>query len=135
MSEFHKNLLKSIKSGLSEDEALASMTIHPAKICGISKYTGTLEEGKMANFFIVNGSSYFVNSPEIHSTWTSGMPDLFLNRKKSNDSNGTKVLSRKTGHANIFETKLNSPIRTPEIVLFQNFLPLDLRKQRHTSQP
>ena len=46
--EFHKNLLKSISRGLTEQEAIAALTINPAKICGISAFTGTLDAGKMA---------------------------------------------------------------------------------------
>ena len=63
------------------------MTIHPAKLCGISKFCGSLEAGKMANFFILNGSSYFVDSPKIHSTWTNGTPEIFLDQENTEDTN------------------------------------------------
>jgi imidazolonepropionase-like amidohydrolase len=41
--------------GLSKEEALSSITSNPAKIFGIDKITGTIEEGKDANIIVSKG--------------------------------------------------------------------------------
>ena len=99
VSEFHKNLLKCIANGLSEKDALASLTINPANLCGISDFTGTLEKGKMANFFIIDGPSYFVASPQVHSTWIEGVRKIIVNQKLI-DKNETRNCLNKLTHKN-----------------------------------
>jgi hypothetical protein len=42
--------------GLSEDEALKSVTLYPAQILGAADKLGSLDVGKHANFFIADGS-------------------------------------------------------------------------------
>ena len=49
---FFKNLSLAIKSGLSEKDALNALTTIPAKLIGVENILGTLEKGKIANFFI-----------------------------------------------------------------------------------
>ncbi|MCK5127047.1 MAG: amidohydrolase family protein [candidate division Zixibacteria bacterium] len=68
---FLTNLRKAVKRGLSEETALASLTITPAEICGIGDLAGTLETGKLANFFICDGN-IFNEKCEIYSVWTAG---------------------------------------------------------------
>lgn len=45
-----------VKSGLTEDEALKSITIYPAQICGVADRVGSLEAGKDADIAIFNGN-------------------------------------------------------------------------------
>ena len=121
VSEFHKNLLKCIANGLSEKDALASLTINPANLCGISDFTGTLEKGKMANFFIIDGPSYFVASPQVHSTWIEGVPDRFIYNPKVIDKNQTTVLSKEIDQNNKFTSKIEGFVKNPQSTLFRNF--------------
>ena len=44
-----------IRNGVSRDEALAAMTIEPARILGIDKEVGSIEIGKTANLQILTG--------------------------------------------------------------------------------
>ncbi len=44
-----------VKTGLSRDDALAALTISPAKILGIEETHGTIEKGKVANLLIFDG--------------------------------------------------------------------------------
>ncbi len=120
VSEFHKNLLKCIANGLSEKDALASLTINPANLCGISNFTGTLEEGKMANFFIIEGPSYFVASPQVHSTWIEGVPERFIVSQKVIDKNETKELSEQIDHKK-FTLNKKGFIKNHKTALFKNF--------------
>ncbi|MGB0354752.1 MAG: amidohydrolase family protein [Opitutales bacterium] len=119
--EFHKNLLKSISRGLTEQEALAALTINPAKICGISAFTGTLDAGKMANFFIINGESYFTEKPQLHSTWIAGKAELYDLQPKEEDANKTSTISNKDKLLASYPSAKRGPIDQPDLVLFENF--------------
>lgn len=52
--EILPNIRKMVEAGLSEDAALAALTINNARILGIDKATGSLEPGKSANIVIAN---------------------------------------------------------------------------------
>lgn len=45
-----------VKSGMEEEEALKSITIYPAQICGVEKRVGSLKKGKDADIAIFNGN-------------------------------------------------------------------------------
>lgn len=70
-SEFKKNLREALKRGLSEADALAALTVIPAELCGITSDAGTLEQGKLANFFITSGN-YFDKETIVYSVWVGG---------------------------------------------------------------
>lgn len=71
-SEFMAALKKATEYGLGEDEALAALTTNPAKILGLDKRLGTLEPGKMGNFFICQDKLFGEKDPEIYETWING---------------------------------------------------------------
>lgn len=48
--------------GLGVDEAIKALTLHPAQIFGISDRLGSIEAGKMANLFIVDGDPFELTS-------------------------------------------------------------------------
>jgi imidazolonepropionase-like amidohydrolase len=121
LEEFHKNLLKSISRGLTEEDALAALTINPAKICGISAFTGTLDAGKMANFFIVNGNSYFVKEPEVHSTWIAGVGEIHKRKSQEKDAKKTTHDLNKTKLTARYPNSKRGPIEKPEVILFKQF--------------
>jgi len=68
---FFAALQKSIQQGLTEDQALASLTTVPAKLLGIDGVVGTIQPGKIANFILVEGS-LFDSKPKIRDVWVSG---------------------------------------------------------------
>lgn len=45
-----------VKSGLKEEEALKSITIYPAQICGVDNRVGSLKKGKDADIAIFDGN-------------------------------------------------------------------------------
>lgn len=47
---------KGVKYGLTEDEALATITLNPAKILGIDKWVGSIEKGKQADIAVFSKS-------------------------------------------------------------------------------
>jgi imidazolonepropionase-like amidohydrolase len=68
---FWNNLRKAIKYGLSEKEALRSLTETPAALLGVSDKTGSLKKGKLANFIITNGD-VFDKEAIIYENWIKG---------------------------------------------------------------
>jgi imidazolonepropionase-like amidohydrolase len=46
---------KTLKYGMSESDALKTITIFPAKMLGIDSYVGSLEKGKNADLAIFDG--------------------------------------------------------------------------------
>jgi len=56
--DFMKNLRLMIENGLSEEAALAALTINTARILGIERHAGTIEQGKLANLVIATDSLF-----------------------------------------------------------------------------
>ncbi len=75
---FLKNLRKAIEAGLSEEQALKALTQTPAKTLNIYDQVGSLEKGKLANFFIAS-DKIFAEKTKIHHHWIQGKPFIFSN--------------------------------------------------------
>ncbi len=90
--EFLKNLKTTIKKGLSKDEALKSLTTRPASLININDKIGTLEAGKIANFFI-SSNDIFENG-EIYENWTAGEQHI-INKKSEFDIRGYYTFNSK----------------------------------------
>ena len=69
--DFRKNLSHSVSRGLSEEEALASLTTVPAQAFGQSKRLGKIAPGYMANLVITDGN-YFNKNSTVKSIWIEG---------------------------------------------------------------
>ena len=78
--------------GLSREKALASITIEPAKVCGISHRLGTLEKGKEATFIRTSGDLLDIRTSVLGMVMQGGQVSLesrhtrlnsrYLNRPK-----------------------------------------------------
>ncbi len=93
--QFRKNLLKAIKCGLPEDEALKALTITPAKLIGCDDMLGTLEKGKIANFLIAS-SKIFDPECVVYENWVQGVKYI-LKDSKLPDLKGEYSLSLSNG--------------------------------------
>ena len=71
VGKLYENLHQAIERGLTADQALAALTVAPAKLLGIADRAGTLESGKMANLIEVEGD-LFVEKPKIRAVWIEG---------------------------------------------------------------
>ncbi|RZK46593.1 MAG: amidohydrolase, partial [Pedobacter sp.] len=69
--DFWANLRIAIENGLTEKQALLSVTEVPAKMLGISDKVGSLEKGKLANFLITS-ENIFKSSNIIYENWVQG---------------------------------------------------------------
>ena len=69
--DFRKNLSKAVKRGLSQADALASLTTSPAKAFGQSKRLGKIAPGFIANLVVTDGS-YFNEQSKVKSVWIGG---------------------------------------------------------------
>lgn len=71
LQDFWKNIRLALANGLSEKQALLSLTEIPAGMLGISAQTGTLEKGKLANFLITSAPLFRPESV-IYENWVQG---------------------------------------------------------------
>ncbi len=68
---FWKNLRKAISYGLSEKQALKSLTTIPAEMLGLTNELGKLKAGYIANFIITSGN-LFDEKTVIYENWIQG---------------------------------------------------------------
>src|SRR5690606_6158259 len=78
--EFLNNIKKAVKHGLPKSQALKSLTQIPAKYLNIDEITGTLEEGKLANFIVVKGDLF--TDGEIYENWIRGEKNEIKDKNK-----------------------------------------------------
>ncbi|SFG56689.1 amidohydrolase family protein [Pedobacter insulae] len=69
--EFWTNIQQAIAHGLTEKQALMSVTEVPAAILGISDKVGSIEKGKLANFLITS-DNLFKTGNIIYENWVQG---------------------------------------------------------------
>jgi imidazolonepropionase-like amidohydrolase len=94
--KLHENLEKAIVRGLTADQALAALTVAPAKLLGLSDRAGTIEAGKMANLVEVEGD-LFVDKPKIRAVWIEGERfEVKVSKPAKIDPAGTWTLTVKT---------------------------------------
>ena len=83
-----KNLRLMVENGLTENGALAALTINNANILGIQKFAGTLEKGKSANMVILTAPLLDEETQVKHVVADGFMFDYEIKEKKN--SNGEK---------------------------------------------
>ena len=71
VGKFLQNLRLAVKRGLNEDDAISALTIIPAKIIGMEKQLGTIENGKFANLILTDGN-IFNDKTKIIDVWVAG---------------------------------------------------------------
>jgi imidazolonepropionase-like amidohydrolase len=74
-SEFWPALRKAIKYGLSEEQALAALTIHPAGFLGASGKLGEIKAGQPANLLIADATLFSADDAQIFEVWADGARD------------------------------------------------------------
>ena len=90
-SEFFNNIRKSISYGLDSDEALAALTITPAKSINMDGKIGVIKQGAYANFLVTSGP-IFDKETIIFENWVMGNKHTVKNVPK-NSIDGEYVFS------------------------------------------
>ncbi len=80
-TDFLKQLQKAIEAGLTEGDALKALTATPAKWFGVEADLGSLEKGRMANFFI-SDKNVFAKDAKILHNWVQGKPYILTDLDK-----------------------------------------------------
>ncbi len=83
---FWKNLRKAIEHGLPLSEALAALTVNPAKILHVELQLGTLEEGRLASFTVFDKDPFREEASALE-TWNLGDREI-LEQKNERDIRG-----------------------------------------------
>ena len=73
---FWSNIRKTIKHGLTAEQALEALTTRPARTLGIEKIVGTLEPGNLASFMIYDNNP-FEQEAQILESWNLGIQAIF----------------------------------------------------------
>jgi hypothetical protein len=91
------NLRKMIKHGLSEDQALAALTIHPARLLGIDRITGTIAQGKLANV-VITTAPYFQDDAQVRYVFVEGvMYEYEIKSKREKKSADSSIVINLAG--------------------------------------
>jgi imidazolonepropionase-like amidohydrolase len=110
--EFWKFLRLSIQYGLSPEKALAALTEVPAKYLNMSDEVGTLETGKLANFFITD-EDVFTTKSKVLENWTMGKRNVYKNAFAINPTGNYNMnFGGVLYQMNIIETKNGFAIST-----------------------
>jgi Amidohydrolase family len=85
--DVHKNLLRMVDAGLSEETALAALTIQAAELLGVDDRLGTLDKGKIANL-VVYDKPLFNKDARVNMVFVDGV--LYQCEEKILKKNGAK---------------------------------------------
>lgn len=72
---------EAVAYGLSKEQALSSVTLNAAKILGIDKQLGSLEEGKLASFVVSEGDLLDMRSNLVVMAYLAGNPVYLTNKQ------------------------------------------------------
>lgn len=90
VGDFLKNLRLAVQAGLSAEDALRALTIHPATIFGVAESMGTLEPGKIANLTVTTGDIFTDEEAWVAHVFVDGRKESFdAPRPPSSGGGGT----------------------------------------------
>ncbi|MCA9083360.1 MAG: amidohydrolase family protein [Planctomycetaceae bacterium] len=71
IGDFLKNLRRAVVRGLSEQQALESLTVIPARMLGVEDQLGRVAPGRIASLVVTDGP-LFQKSTKLRETWVDG---------------------------------------------------------------
>lgn len=86
------NLRRMIKAGLTENQALAALTINPAQLLGLADRMGTVDVGKVANL-VITDKSYFNEKTKVRYVFVEGVM-YKIDTKENDKTTGEKKTDR-----------------------------------------
>lgn len=115
-NEFLTNLKKAIKNGLSEKAALEALTKNPATFINVYDKVGSLEPGKLANFFIAS-DNIFKDSTIIFKNYVQGV-EYVVKEEGWNDYRGSYLLAITTkGNTKAYEAVIKGAVDKPTLTI------------------
>lgn len=90
-ADFWKNLRLALDNGLSQDQALRSLTEIPAEFIGLQERVGSLAKGKLANF-IITSANLFEEDNVIYENWVQGKK-FIINSSQAKEIRGVYASS------------------------------------------
>jgi imidazolonepropionase-like amidohydrolase len=113
-ADFFANLRKAIQNGLSEKVALEALTKTPATWVNVYDKVGSLEPGKLANFFITN-TNIFKDSAAIYQNWVLGQKYI-VKEEGWTDYKGVYAFTLNTkGTVKIYEATIKGATEKPTL--------------------
>ena len=70
-----------VANGLDKEAAISALSYNTAKIIGVNNLIGTIEEGKLASFFVSNGDALDIKTHQIVLAYIAGKPINLINRQ------------------------------------------------------
>ncbi len=70
--QFPERLRTAVRHGLTAEQALASLTVEPARLLGVEDQLGTLDVGKRASFVVYDGPM-LEKKTKVRETWIDGL--------------------------------------------------------------
>lgn len=116
-SEFYSSLRKAVKAGLSEKQALQSLTSVPAQMLGIADQSGSLKAGLKANFIITSGNILIDEEASVLENWVEGK-QYVINTTKPFDIRGKYDL--KLSNGNSYELNIKGSKDKPDLSLLKS---------------
>ncbi len=115
LGDVRENLRMMVENGLSENDALAALTVDPARMLGLEKQLGTVENGKIANLVMTSGN-YFNEKAQVRYVFVDGRMFEY-NRptgkkdsaKAGADTSAAKTADAKTPDVKATDAKKNDP--------------------------
>ncbi|MBS1496321.1 MAG: amidohydrolase family protein [Bacteroidetes bacterium] len=144
--EFWTNLRKAMDYGLSETKALEALTKAPATLLNVYNQIGSIEAGKIANFFITDGN-VFSDKTRILQNWvqgekydvkengfmnTSGIYSLVINEPVGAKTYTLEIKSNNTATLTGKDT-LNAKFRTDGKLVSLSFSSLEKMHRKNVS--
>jgi len=84
-----KNLRLMIENGLSEEAALGALTINTARILGIERHAGSIEQGKLANL-VITTDTLFKEDSQIKHVFSDGYLFEYDTKAKRDEAEATE---------------------------------------------
>lgn len=125
-TDFWKNLRKAIANGLSEQQALKSLTYTPAQLLNQEQKIGSLKNGMIANFVISSGN-IFEKESVLYENWIKGIR-YTINDPGMQDIRGNYTINIKGDKS--YRLKVAGELMTPEFTIYQDTIPVKAQGTR-----
>ena len=123
-TDFFKNIRLAVSKGISKEAVYKALTETPAKMLGLDKSIGSLEEGKWANF-IITSDELFEKNGDLLENWVQGERTII----KPSDKIDTRGIYNLNTNQNIRTLIVKGEVSNPKAQLDYNIIVDSTNKQ------